>query len=168
MHELPDWPDSTWQGLGQTAYQTARRLRLNNDDAMDVAALSSVRLLTSILRLGPPDNAEAFITVVARNLAINTLAGQSRHAYEPLSEAFDQGDTQMSTPQEHDLRNVPGFSKLPRRQQEALTYLYKDDCDEETAARRMGISKETLRKHRKRGLRFLRRNRPVEPNEGVN
>lgn len=74
-----------------TALATARRLGLSLDDAEDVAQLALVRLTEHDCR---PDNIDAWITTVTRNLSVDELRRRNRHLQredDPLTEESPVG-----------------------------------------------------------------------------
>jgi RNA polymerase sigma-70 factor (ECF subfamily) len=106
----------------------------------------------------PPDNAEAWITTVATNLAADEW--RRRQKQQSLIERLNVGWTVHA---QHDDDEIlarlvlrEAVSSLSRRQREAVTYVLIDGLDRSAAAAKMGIGLESLKTYLKRGKGALR------------
>lgn len=109
-----------------------------------------------------PDNARRFLTVIARNLIIDTV----RHDRIVLIDAMADLDA-LNIPEDtagpdrvvelrDELRRLQiALSKLPPRIREAMTLAYIEELSMREIAARMGITKSTVSIHLTKGIHAL-------------
>ena len=129
------------------AERTARRVVKDPTVAEDVAAETMTRAFVSWGRIGP--HAEAWVTQVAINLALDSLRRVAPPVLNRLVESVDEGMVDR-----HFL--VAALRRLSSRQRQVLALCFLVGLSEQEAAATLGVSPETIKTHIRRGLGVLR------------
>jgi RNA polymerase sigma-70 factor (ECF subfamily) len=129
--------------------RVARRVVGRDDVARDLAAEAFARAWVRWHRLRDQVPA-AWITIVTRNLAIDTTRRRQAEPSTPLS---------TPSPEDASVARVTlagALRALPSRQRSAITLRYLADCSEDEIAAVLHVSRGTVKVHLHRGLKQLR------------
>jgi RNA polymerase sigma-70 factor (ECF subfamily) len=141
--------------------------RLNSREmAEDLAQEVFLRVHLHLGRLDDPRRFSAWLSSMARNLAIDWLRRGQRASrllpLVPLEEAFNVAEHRQSDAREHlqgqdDHRVVhEAIFRLPAEQRELVMLRYVEELDVDEIAGRLGVHKTTVRRHLKQALGALR------------
>jgi RNA polymerase sigma factor (sigma-70 family) len=144
-----------WAKLANIAYHAAYRILRCHDDAQDIAGKTMASLVGRKCR---PDNPEGWVTVVAKNLALDLCERKeieltvneecARRASDTLRDVAEQVVISVM------LWDAMGTLSPRQRKCVKLVYLY--GYDRQTVAEMLGICRETVDEHLERGMRKLR------------
>lgn len=141
-----------YKGLAAAAYAAGWAVLANHADAEDIAAAA---LTIFVLQAELPDTPRAWVTTVAKRLAINLKKRLSREV--PLDEHYDRA-AQRDTVDELAMQMLieERLRKLSPRQQQAIRERYLLDKNVAGVAAALGISIEAAKTHLHRARRQLR------------
>ena len=130
----------------RVAYQAAFRVLGSRSEAEDIAQESLVRAYSRWESIN--GYANAWVTRVATNLALDGLRRRGRHRWLPArdDEPSDGGRIDLAR----------AIAVLPKRQREAVALRYIADLPEAEVARLMQCSVGSVKTHASRGLAALR------------
>lgn len=143
--------------LAEIAYATGFKILRDPDEAKDIAQETMTRLFTWVSKHGAPEVPQAWVSTVAANLVRNHVRDRSRHSCTPLPDEASIGTVDVGSGLLDELRLVLGYAELPLRQRQVLDHLYGADLHVSDVAERLGISEHSVRTHRYRALRALRK-----------
>lgn len=162
-HKLYDqrnrWISEFVELNADSAHRTAYRLLGDDEQARDAVQDSLVTVMRRWKDLRSADTAKAWFFRILVNDCISRqrkakvrdsalrIIGRSSVKTTELSEASDFSETVM-----------PGLMRLPVKQRTAIVLRFADGRSVAEIAEVMGVSRETIKTHLKRGLARLRKN----------
>ena len=153
-----------FQGLFVLSYRVACRILGGTEEAEDVAAEALARTLRSWNRVRGLESAEAWVTRVTTNVAIDVVR---RRKVDDKASALGVVEC-ASTDPDVGLAIREVLRTLPRRQCEVLALRYLVDLSETEVAAALGISLGSVKQHASRGVAKLReRLGEFDPDTGV-
>lgn len=137
--------DALYLDLFVRAQRCARQLLGDRDMAEEIAAETLARAFARWSKVA--SYAEAWVTRVAINLALDTLRRKRLPVIAPSSQREGTLDGVLLRDQ---------LRKLPRRQREVIVLRYLLDLDQNETAQVLGLRISTVSTHTKRGLARMR------------
>jgi RNA polymerase sigma-70 factor (ECF subfamily) len=140
-----------FDGLYAKAYRLAYRILGERAEAEEVAAEACTRAYSHWRRISKLSYRDAWLLRVASNLAIDSRRRRSRRLpiIDPPVSSEDLQALRIAL--------VEALRALPRRQREAVSLRYLADLREAEVADLLGLSRETVKTHVRRGLTTLRK-----------
>ena len=151
--------DETWRQLRRVAERVARRITGSTQDAEDVAqaTLAAYGLVSEAV-----ENPEAWVTQVAMNLSLNLVRDRRRATPTEPSKLYEQ-DQDRSRDKPNEVDRLVGdilvdqlLARLSSQQQATLRLKYGAGLERATIADILGVTRETIKTHLKRGTTQLR------------
>ena len=147
--------EDAFDELYRLGYKVAYRLLGERAPAQDAAQEALARAFAAWRRVN--GHAEAWVSRVVTNLALDTLRRRGRRAPFAPAQAVSVDTTAA---ERLDLRRA--LAELPRRQREVVVLRYLADLPEATVTELLGCSVGTVKQHAHRGLEHLRQALGVE------
>lgn len=138
-----------FDGLHARAYRVAHRLLGSRAEAEDVASEALARAYLAWPRIA--EYADAWVSRVAANLAVDTIRKRRRHQ--------DQTVDEQAAPDPYVDRRLDlyrALRSLSRRQREVVVLRFLGDLSEQDVATALQCSVGTVKTHASRGLATLR------------
>jgi len=143
--------EAVFDHLLSIAYRLALRMVGDRALAEDIAAETMARTFAHWRRVGGYEHLDAWVSRVASNLAITSVAKRGR-SIPGLAEVAASDDVAVLR-----IALTDALQHLPRRQREVVALRYFADQSEGAIATQLGVSAGSVKTHLHRGISALRR-----------
>ena len=145
-----------FQEEGQSLVRLARLFVDDRNAAEDLVQEAFIRLARSAHRINEESKAPAYL----RSIVLNLARDSNRRGLVSLRHHLPVDDLRASTEDEIELREdqremIEALRDLPHRQRTALVLRYYEELGIDDIAETMGISRNSVKTHLKRGLAAL-------------
>lgn len=147
-HGLDDFEDF-FRREYRPAFRVANRILGNVTEAEDVAAEALARALALWHQISHLRYREAWVLRVATNAALDVARRKPRGSHSPEPGEFE--DALIIR-----VALVTALETLPKRQREVIMLRYLAGLPEDDVASCLGLSVNSVKKHRQRGIAVLR------------
>jgi len=143
-------------------YRFALKYLKSSDQAEEIVQEVFVRLWKNSKMLPDVKNLDHYLFVLSRNLAFDQLRRQeiqARHAEELQTDIDDSANVTEEAILLDETRRIldEGIAKLPPQQQRVYQLCHQCGLKYEEAAEQLNLSPQTVHRHMKLALRFLRK-----------
>jgi RNA polymerase sigma-70 factor (sigma-E family) len=147
---------SLFRQEGQSLVRLARLFVDDRNAAEDLVQEAFIRLARSAHRINDESKAAAYL----RSIVLNLARDNNRRGLVSLRHHLPLDDARASTEDEIELREdqrevIEALRELPHRQRNALVLRYYEELGIDEIASVMGISRNSVKTHLKRGLAAL-------------
>jgi RNA polymerase sigma-70 factor (sigma-E family) len=145
-----------YQQEGQSLVRLARIFVDDRNAAEDLVQEAFIRLARAAHRIQDPTKAAAYL----RSIVLNLARDNNRRGLVSLRHHLPQDERRASTEDEIELQEdqqqvIDALRELPHRQRTALVLRYYEELGIDDIADAMGISRNSVKTHLKRGLAAL-------------
>ena len=147
---------SLFEQEGQSLVRLARLFVDDRNAAEDLVQEAFIRLARSAHRIKDPSKAAPYL----RSIVLNLARDNNRRGLVSLRHHLPQDDHRASTEDEIELQEdqqqvIDALRELPHRQRNALVLRYYEELGIDDIAIAMGISRNSVKTHLRRGLASL-------------
>ena len=147
---------SLFEQEGQSLVRLARLFVDDRNAAEDLVQEAFIRLARSAHRIKDPSKAAPYL----RSIVLNLARDDNRRGLVSLRHHLPQDDRRASTEDEIELQEdqqqvIDALRELPHRQRNALVLRYYEELGIDDIAIAMGISRNSVKTHLRRGLASL-------------